>query len=147
MSYFGATDPGQQSGDFLFLEGLTPREWGRIISFAETRNFARGDILVAVGDQDQSFYILTAGSAEIVLGSDVVGQISKGTVFGEIAFFDGLPRSATIRALEPGSALRVAKSAFDDLAAWEPVLGRRILLDLGRILAIRFRGAQRRQRK
>lgn len=145
MSFFETTNRQRSALEFSFLQGLTPREWSKILSFTEVRNFASGDALVATGEEDNSFYILTAGSAQILQGSTVIGMIPKGSVFGEVAFFDGLPRSATIRALEPGSAVRFSRAAFDDLAAWEPVLARRILCDLGRALAMRLRAAEHRQ--
>ena len=53
-------------------------------------------------------------------------------MFGEIAFFDGEPRSATIRALGDGSALRITRDRFDNLSGWNPVLARQILIDLGK---------------
>ena len=60
-------------------------------------------------------------------------------MFGELAFLDGLPRSATVRAVEDGEALRLSFEAFETLAARHAELGRAILLDLGRIAALRLR--------
>jgi CRP-like cAMP-binding protein len=139
---------GSTSGQSLsqtFLDGLTEKEWQTILSFAETKTFAPGEVLVAQGDPDDSFYIITAGSAEVVLGGKKrIATVSEGTVFGEMALFDGQPRSATVRALDRGAAIRVTRRAFENLAAWEPLLARRILIDLGKALALRLRMAQSR---
>jgi len=68
--------------------------------------------------------------------------LPKGTVFGEMAFFDREPRSATVQATTSGTALRLTREAFERLAAWRPVLARRMLLELGRVVALRLRWAQ-----
>jgi CRP-like cAMP-binding protein len=147
MSFFDRPDdrPRGSRFDHLFLEGLTEKEWQTILKFGESRTFSAGDVLVSEGEQDDSFYILMAGTIDVQLpGGKKVATIPEGSVFGEIAFFDGQPRSATNTALTDGSAIRLTRRGFDTLAAWEPVLARRILLELGKALALRLRYAQRR---
>ncbi len=58
-----------------------------------------------------------------------------------MAFLDGRPRAATIRALTDGELLRLSFESYEVLAARYAELGRAILLDLGRILAARLRQA------
>ena len=128
----------------IFLSGLSAKEWSRLYSFGEIRAFSAGEVLVAEGESDDSFSIMTAGSADVLVNGRAIGRIAEGSVFGEVAFFDRLPRSATIRAAEAGSAAIFSRTAFDNLAAWEPVLARRILLELGAALALRLRAAERR---
>lgn len=129
--------------DFIFLENLPPASWKKILAHAETLSFARGQVLLHAGDSDDAFYILTAGSVEVVLPGTVRGPaltvIPEGSVFGEIAFFDGQPRSAGIRARSDGTAIRISRANFEHLSSWDAVLGRQILLDLGRILSLRLR--------
>lgn len=144
MSFFDVTNAPRAGGKLVFLQGLTPKEWGKVFTFAEMRKFAAGDMLVRAGDEDDSFYIMTAGSAEVLQGAEVISQIAEGSVFGEVAFFDRQARSASIRALEAGSAARFSRGAFENLAAWEPVLARRMLYELGNALAMRLRAAEQR---
>jgi CRP-like cAMP-binding protein len=68
-----------------------------------------------------------------------LAAIEPGTVIGEVAFFDGRPRSAGVRAVTECELFRLSFEAFEVLAAREPALGRAVLLDLGRILAARLR--------
>lgn len=148
MSYFAI--PGQSAVQrrapaHIFLEGATEKEWQAIYRHAEVRQFEPGDVLVRLGDTDSSFFILTAGTAEVLLRDErVVGTVSEGAVFGEIAFFDGAPRSATVRATTKGSAAYMSRESFETFAAWEPALARRMLLDLGKALATRLRDVERR---
>ncbi len=133
----GASDKPLQ--EIVFLENISKSDWATILKLVETRQFRAGDNLIRAGDKDSSFYILTNGEVEVALGDKILATIPEGSVFGEIAFFDGEPRSATIRATTNGKAIRVTRENFDTLAAWEPVIARQLLFDLGRIMAMRLR--------
>jgi nitrite reductase (NADH) large subunit len=56
-------------------------------------------------------------------------------------FFDGLPRSADVVALEEAEALVLTQAAFQRLRLTHPRLALRFVLDLGRILGKRFRAS------
>jgi CRP-like cAMP-binding protein len=127
-----------------FLGDLDEQDWKKILSLVETRHFRTGEDLIRSGEADDSFYILSNGTVEVIVpnakGEPVtLSVISEGSVFGEVAFFDRGVRSATIRACERGTAIRVTRKNFEHLAAWEPILARRILMDLGKTLAVRLR--------
>jgi CRP/FNR family cyclic AMP-dependent transcriptional regulator len=96
------------------------------------------------GEVDRALYVVVAGELEVLLpvrGRQVhrLATIETGSVFGEQAFLDGLPRSATIRATSDGELLRLSLESFEVLAAREPELARSILFELGRIVSIRLR--------
>jgi len=140
------TGSGQEGAieDVNFLGDLDEGDWKKILSLVETRRFRAGEDLIRSGEMDDSFYILTEGSCEVIVpdsdGEQVkLSTIAEGSVFGEIAFFDKGARSATIRAAEKGTVIRVTRQNFEHLAAWEPMLARRILFDLGKTLAVRLR--------
>lgn len=143
FDYPDSGEPGPENPELTFLGDLSKEEWARILKVVETRQFRAGESLIHSGDQDNSFYILTNGEVEVVIGSGgterVITTIAEGSVFGEIAFFDRELRTATIRARTRGSAVRVTRENFETLAAWEPNIARTMLLELGRILAMRLR--------
>jgi CRP-like cAMP-binding protein len=122
---------------------LPTSAWKKIVAHAETVQLAPGQNIVKAGERDHAFYILSAGAVEVVIpgpdGEHVLASIPEGSVFGEISFFDGEPRSATIRATTPGTALRITRDGFDSLSGWDPALARLMLIDLGRVLALRLR--------
>jgi CRP-like cAMP-binding protein len=145
--------PGEKGGteslsslspSFIFLENLPAASWKKILAHADVMHLQPGQIVIDAGEREDSFYILSAGTVEVVVKSankeTVLATISEGSVFGEIAFFDGEPRSATIRAKADGSAIRITRESFDRLSSWEPALARAILFDLGKVLALRLRG-------
>lgn len=89
---------------------------------------------------------MVEGTLEIVLHNDRgeenrFGTIGPRSVTGEMAFLDGRPRAATIRAVTDAELMRISFESYEALAARHPELGRAILLDLGRILAARLRRA------
>jgi CRP/FNR family transcriptional regulator, cyclic AMP receptor protein len=128
---------------FTFLEKFPEATWKKILAHVEVIHLAPGQAVIEAGARDDSFYILSAGAVDVVIaGSDretVLATIPEGSVFGEIAFFDGEPRSATIRSKTDSTAIRVTRDNFERLSSWEPAIARAILFDLGKVLALRLR--------
>jgi CRP/FNR family cyclic AMP-dependent transcriptional regulator len=73
--------------------------------------------------------------------SERVRILEPGDLFGEVGFFDGLPRSADVVALEASEALVLTQASFQRLRLTHPRLALRFVLDLGRILGERFRAS------
>lgn len=132
-----------EATELVFLRDRTEEDWERLLAHAEAVRFAAGDILIRAGERERSLYVLASGRLELLLpgeaGDLAIGTIEPRTVVGEMAFLDGRPRSATLRALTDGELYELRFDAFETLAARYPELGRAILLDLGRILAGRLR--------
>jgi CRP/FNR family cyclic AMP-dependent transcriptional regulator len=143
FDYDGSEAANALLSEFTFLADLSEGDWGRVLRIVETRHFKAGEDLIREGENDSSFFILTHGEVDVIVGGDdketVLATIQEGSVFGEIAFFDDAPRSATIRARKRGSAVRISRENFENLAAWEPKIARRMLDELGQVLAMRLR--------
>src|SRR5262245_27208646 len=142
----GTTPAGSidASPPFTLLADLPEGSWKRILAIVSTLHFRKGGCIVSEGEHDNAFFILSSGSVEVVTldrrgHETVIVEIPQGSVFGEIAFFIGGPRTATVRAREDGVAIRVTRDNFEHLAAWEPQIARRLLLELGHVLASRLR--------
>ncbi len=141
-----AGDPAGGSPDYVFLKDISASDWNKILAHAEIKHFAAGQALIRAGEVDDSFYILSEGKVDVILpnSGEVLTTIDEGAVFGEMAFFDSLPRSATIRARTAGAAIRLSRDGFTRLSGWEPALARSIVFDLGKVLALRLRAANAR---
>src|SRR5262245_45922610 len=129
---------------FTLLADLPEGVWKRILSIVNTLHLRKGDCIISEGEHDNAFFILSSGSVEVLtldrrVREIVIVEIPQGSVIGEIAFFVGGPRTATVRAREDGVAIRVTRENFEHLAAWEPQIARRLLLELGHVLASRLR--------
>lgn len=145
-SYF--TYPGTEAArdDFVFLPERSKEDWARLLDHCEVLLFRAGEDIIRAGEEDRALYIIVEGTLEILLlderdGEHRFGTIGQRSVTGEMAFLDGRPRAATIRALTDGELMRISFESYEALAARYPELGRAILLDLGRILAARLRYA------
>jgi CRP-like cAMP-binding protein len=116
-----------------------------VLEYAQARLYAAGEFAVRQGELDRSFFIISRGSFEVLVPSDEDTQrvrlLVPGDLFGEVGFFDGLPRSADVVALEDAEALVLTQTAFQRLRLTHPRLALRFVLDLGRILGERFRAS------
>ena len=89
----------------------------KTLSSHEIQNFTDGEIIFEEGDTTSEMYVVRAGKVEIskhVAGHSIrLAVLDRGSFFGEMSLLEGLPRSATARAignvavlvLRPGSLL------------------------------------------
>jgi len=115
-------------------------------SRAVPRHFARGATIVHQGEVPGRVVVIEQGYAKVTAvtedGKEVVLAFrGPGDVLGEVAALSALPRSATVRSIEPIDAIAVA---VDDFEAWleqHP----RVALELLRVVIERLREADRQQ--
>ena len=90
--------------------------------------FVSGQTLCAEGDLSSEIYFLKKGALEIVKKEDSIDirltKLSDGAIVGEMAFYSGAARSATIRATSDSEvyilndqSLTALRSAYPDLAS------------------------------
>ena len=138
-----APEAREDSADLLLMPDATASDWAKVFAHAEPLRVAAGLAVLQAGEEDRGLYLITEGTLGVRLprGDSAFKTIEAPAVVGELAFFDGLPRSATLVAETDVEAVRIDPEAFDRLAAEEPELARTLLLDLARILALRLRMA------
>jgi CRP-like cAMP-binding protein len=136
-----AEEAHEDSGELLFMPDATASDWATVFSHAEVRQVGEGLALVQAGEQDRALYLLTEGTVGVRLPRDegAFKTIDAPSVLGELAFFDGRPRSATLDALTDVQVVRLDTAAFESLNEHAPELAHAMLLDLARILALRLR--------
>ena len=137
-----SNDEGTHRG---FLADLHEADLSVVLQHTQARVYAAGEFAVRQGELDRSFFIISRGSFEVLVpvdeGPQRVRVLEPGDLFGEVGFFDGLPRSADVVALEEAEALVLTQTAFQRLRLTHPRLALRFVLDLGRILGERFRAS------
>jgi CRP-like cAMP-binding protein len=134
----------ERPDELIFMPERSPAQWDRLLAFVERRVFRAGEDVIKRGDIDRALYIVVEGNLEARVSEGHAGKgaavpVPAGSVIGEIGFFDGMARSATVTAVTDGAMLRLSFEAFQALAKSEPDLAQAMLFDLGRILAIRLR--------
>jgi CRP-like cAMP-binding protein len=117
-----------------FLAHGTEDDWARLLDRCETRRFRPGELVLRRGASDRALYLLVDGWLKAPSG--VVHPI---TTLGEAAFLDGRPRAVDVKAMTDGEVMRLGYDAFESLAADAPALGRRILVDVARLISARLK--------
>lgn len=136
-----------QPADVL-LPGASEADWAIILEFTQARRFGPGQGVLEAGGPGGSLYLVLEGTIEILAPrsksgrSRRAGLLEAGSVVGEVSFFDSAPRSMSVRALTAAVLAEMTPGGFESLFAAHPDLGRRLLMDLGRILAGRLRRAE-----
>ena len=139
---FPATDPAASREPGLFARFLAG-EYEGLAQAGETRQLDPGTRLVEEGQQATDLYILLEGEVEVMapMGQDwvQVAVLGPGSVIGEMAFLDGLPRSARVIAATNCSVLQITRDSFQEFSNKEPNLALVFLLELSKIVAFRLR--------
>ena len=133
----------EDADDLRFMPEATASDWATVFSFAERLEVAAGLAVLQAGEDDRALYLITEGTLAVQLprAEGPVREIEAPAVVGELAFFDGAPRSATLQAVTDVEGARLDTDAFERLSAAQPQLATAMLLDLGRVLAGRLRRA------
>jgi CRP/FNR family cyclic AMP-dependent transcriptional regulator len=135
-----ALEPGS------FLAELTPAEREELAARGRVRDFERGETLFIEGEEPGWVAVLLRGRVKACSYRELGGETllavrGPGALLGEVAAIDGLPRSATVTALEPVRALAVTA---DEFMAFLQAHGRVSILIM-RMLCQRWRDADRKR--
>lgn len=97
----------------IFSE-LGKRDLDRLAKLMVPRSVKAGEVIIKEGDQAAGFFVITSGKVEAVRGPDneVLATFGPGDFFGEMALFEGFPRSATVRAIEDSEVLAMTRWDF-----------------------------------
>jgi len=138
-----AEEAHEESAELLFLPDASAADWATIFSFADVREVPAGLALVQAGETDRALYLLIEGTLGVRMPREesAFKSIDAPSVVGELAFFDGSPRSATLDALTDVQVVRIDMDGFRRLSDAEPGLAEAMLMDLARILSLRLRMA------
>lgn len=122
----------------IALDGLPEDLAEKLTEVARTRAVKAGSVIFEAGDPGDGFYALLEGSLRVVLRGDdheqVLAILSPGSIFGELAMFDGEPRSATVIAAKPSRIAFFEKTAVYRFCDENPAVYRHMLCIVGRRL-------------
>jgi len=122
------------------FRGLDKKDLHVLGGSCQERNYSAGSTLIKQGDTGVGLYILTSGKVRVTRVNnpdrpeeelDIAGA---GSVLGEMALLDDLPRSATVTAIEDVSALLLPVWEFRSTLQSHPDIAIRLLSVLSRRL-------------
>ena len=95
-----------------FLEPLDMAALESLVGMLTHLEVPAGTDVVRQGDKGDCFYIVHAGSAEVLVDGFLVGSVTPGGYFGERALLRDVPRMATVRSREPMDLLALQQVDF-----------------------------------
>ena len=112
-------------GNHPILGELPRASIERLLSCATTRKLRRGATIFAKGDAGTQLIAVLSGRVKIVVSSPegreaVLNVVHEGEVFGEIALFDGCPRTASAIALTDCELLSIDRRHFLPMVREQP---------------------------
>jgi signal transduction histidine kinase len=117
-----------------FCRHFSPEEQALVRRHAMPRAFRAGEVIFNEGDAGDGLYIVHSGLIRITATSTpdrqhVLSRMEPGDYFGEMAVFDGGPRSASAVALEDSRLSFVPMGAVSELLARSPMLAASLVRD------------------
>ncbi|EIM25551.1 Crp/Fnr family transcriptional regulator [Microvirga sp. 3-52] len=111
----------------------------KLLAFTSERvQFSDGQRFFSQGDPSDAAYVILDGRASVLLntpGGDIqVAELGSNALVGEMGILSDTPRSATIMAAEPTTALRIDKRVFLELLAQFPQMSLAIMRELAKRL-------------
>ncbi|HUG55825.1 MAG TPA: cyclic nucleotide-binding domain-containing protein [Candidatus Limnocylindrales bacterium] len=98
----------------LFMD-CTDKQLEFIATRVEDLDLPAGKTLCEEGRSGGDFFIVLSGTAEVRKDGRVVGTMTEGDFFGEIALLDNGPRSATVVSTTPMRCLVLGLGQFQDV--------------------------------
>lgn len=90
------------------------------------KTYAGGEIIFREGDKGEVMYVIQAGKVNIVKtapsGDLTLATLDSGDIFGEMALFDKMPRSATAKALGDARILSIDRKKLFTTISRDPTL-------------------------
>lgn len=131
--------------EYILCDGFTPEELAEFQTLLQPRSFGADAEVLKVGDPSTELFFIKRGKVSVMVEnkegqSHRVVTYSPGMAFGEVAFLDRSPRSATVRADTDIECDVLDVQHFDELAARRPEMAVKLL----RNIAIEFSHTLRR---
>jgi len=103
-----------------------------IAKLGEARKYNIDETIVYAGDSGHEMFIILKGKVGILINSIdgfpiKVAELGPGDFFGEMSLLEGMPRSATVEALEDCIVLVINENNFEKIIAQQPSLAYRIM--------------------
>jgi MFS family permease len=132
-------DPRSILARVPIFAGLAPASLETAIERADVVPMRGGDVVIRQGDEADRFYVIHAGAVEVTQSeatgdTRILRRMAAGEFFGEIGLLSGVPRTATVTAVEDGTLIALDRDAFLELVSARAGLTSR-LLDLHRGVA------------
>ena len=144
--YAHAPNYKAKPAEYELLKDLSAAELKILLPLLRPKNFKSSQFIISAGDAATEMFFLTRGHVSVLLPGEEkhrLATFSPGMAFGEMAFLDGVPRSANIIADTEVECDVLALEDFQALGKNHPALKIKILQRLCLDLTGKLRKANR----
>ena len=122
------------------LSDLPSKLSAGLLAGAAPRRLAADEVLFLAGDPGDGLYQVDEGLLKVSIASAsgaerILAILGPGSIVGDLAIIDGLPRSASVTALRDCKLRFLSRAAFEKFAASEPAIYKYLL----NVMAARLR--------
>jgi serine/threonine protein kinase len=96
-----------------FFHDFSQSEIREVLKASTWQHYGPGEEIVREGDMDERFYIVVSGNCLVERAGRQVGRLDSGDCFGEASYLPGARRSATVRAEDGVTLLKVAATLLE----------------------------------
>lgn len=100
-----------------FFHDFSHAEIWEVMRASHWQDYAPGDEIVKEGEMDDRFYVVVSGNCAVERHSKSIGIVSTGECFGETSYVQGAKRTATIRAIDNVTVLKVSSTLLEQVSA------------------------------
>lgn len=102
-----------------YASGLSKELTDVLENIPDVKQLLKNEVIYYQGEIAQNFFYLKKGRVRIFMTSEngmekTLNTISRGTIFGEAAFFDGKPRVSSARALVRCEIVPITRKVLED---------------------------------
>jgi CRP-like cAMP-binding protein len=116
------------------FEGLSSRQLRQVAAAGELADFMPGSSIVREGEPGESFFVILAGEAKVVVRGRTVNRSLPGDHFGEISLLDGEARTASVISETPMTLLMIGRREFQRVLRKDPALAMHLLKSMARTI-------------
>ena len=133
-------------GKPLVFATLSRSELRVVDGLLHERSYLKGEIIFDQGEEGQALHLVIRGRVIICRQGQShtarLAEVGPGTVFGELALLDNMPRSAQAIAAEDCTLASLSRADFESLLDTHAVIASKIALQLARHLGKQLRGRE-----
>ena len=123
---------------FPLFHGFTLDGARMLLESGEIKEYSPGEVLLKEGDSPTFVLLVLTGKMQVFVERQqrdlVLTDAGPGTILGELAVLCGIPRSASVRAIEKSAVLLWSAAAFRSLLLRDAFLSQRIFRESLRTL-------------
>lgn len=121
------------------MDASHTNEWDVLEESHTPRIYEKDAMIYWQGSHADEFYYLKNGSVRIFLSSEsgaekTLNMLKPGKIFGEAAFFDGLPRVSSAKAIQRSEIIQITRRSLLECIRREPQLAMNLLTYLSQTI-------------